>query len=224
MDEFRRTFSKSLGMVFLLTLPSSVGLIVLGKSIIGSIYQGGKFEVYDTQQTAIALSCYAIGLVGYAALKVLNPAFYALGDARTPMLVSVVSILVNYASAVTLIRVARLGHAGLALATSFVALFAFVVLFVILRTRLGGVYGRELAAGLGRVAVASAAMGAAVYLSSGQMERWLGLSQMARRADLAVSMPLGVAVFYLACRAMGVTDLDMAFRAVLAPVKRRLGR
>ena len=65
--------SQSLGMVFLLTLPSSVGLVVLGQSIIGAIYQGGKFQRYDTQQTALALSCYAIGLAGYAALKVLVP-------------------------------------------------------------------------------------------------------------------------------------------------------
>ena len=112
MDEFRRTLSNSLGMVFLLTLPSSVGLVVLGKSIIGAIYQGGRFQLYDTQQTALALSCYAIGLAGYAALKVLSPAFYALGDARTPMLVSLGSIVVNYAAAGTMIRVARLGHAG----------------------------------------------------------------------------------------------------------------
>ncbi len=224
MDEFRRTFSKSLGMVFLLTLPSSVGLIVLGKSIIGAIYQGGKFQVYDTQQTATALSCYAIGLLGYAALKVLNPAFYALGDARTPMIVSIFSILINYGVAVTLIRVAGFGHAGLAVATSVVALFGFVVLFAILRTRLGGVYGRELAAGLGKVAVASAAMGGAVLLASHQMEHWFGVTQAARRADLVVSLPLGVAVFYGACRAMGVTDLDLALRAVIAPVQRRLRR
>ncbi len=222
MDEFRRTFSKSLGMVFLLTLPSSIGLVVLGKSIIGAIYQGGKFQVYDTQQTATALSCYAFGLVGYAALKVLNPAFYALGDARTPMVVSVISIVINYVTAVTLIRFAGFGHAALALATSAVALFGFVVLFIILRARLGGVYGRELAAGFARVAIASAAMGGAVFLASRGMERWLGVSQMARRADLAVSMPLGVVVFYAACRLMGVTDLDLAFQAVLAPVKRRL--
>lgn len=222
MDEFRRTFSKSLSMVFLLTLPSSVGLIVLGKSIIGAIYQGGKFQVYDTQQTATALSCYALGLMGYAALKVLSPAFYALGDARTPMIVSVLSILINYGVAVAMIRVARFGHAGLAVATSAVALFGFLVLFVILRARLGGVYGRELAAGLGKVAVASAAMGGAVFLSSHQMAHWLGVSQMARRADLVVSIPLGVIVFYATCRAMGVTDLDLAFRAVLAPVQRRL--
>jgi hypothetical protein len=65
-------------------------------------------------------------------------------------------------------------------------------------------------------------MGGVVFFVSREMERWLGVSQMARRADLMVSIPLGVAVFYIACRAMGVTDLDMAFEAVLAPVKRRL--
>jgi putative peptidoglycan lipid II flippase len=112
----------------------------------------------------------------------------------------------------------------LALSTSAVAMFGFVVLFVILRARLGGVYGRELVAGFAKVALASAAMGGAVFLASRQMERWLGVSQMAHRADLAVSMPLGVAVFYAACRAMGVTDLDMALQAVLAPLRRRLGR
>src|ERR1700722_13582322 len=224
MDEFRRTFSKSLGMVFLLTLPSSVGLVVLGRSIIGAIYQGGKFQVYDTHQTATALSCYAIGLVGYAGLKVLTPAFYALDDARTPMIVGVLSILINYFTAVILIRCAGFGHASLALSTSAVAIFGFVVLFLILRAKLGGVYGRELAVGFAKVGVASAAMGCAVFVASRQMEGWLGVSQMARRADLAVSIPLGVAVFYFVCRAMGVTDLDMAFQAVLAPVRRRLRR
>ncbi len=203
MDEFRRTLSKSLGMVFLLTLPSSVGLAVLGKSIIGAIYQGGRFQLYDTQQTAVALSFYSIGLAGYAALKVLNPAFYALGDARTPMLVSLGSIAVNFATAESMIRLAGLGHAGLALSTSVVALFGFFLLFEILRRRIGGVYGRELSAGVGKVLVASLVMAGATALSSHEMERWLGVTQMARLADLAVSLPLGLAVFYGMCRAPG---------------------
>jgi putative peptidoglycan lipid II flippase len=146
LDEFRTTLSHSLGMVLLLTLPASVGLVVLGKSIIGAVYQGGKFHLYDTEQTARALSCYAIGLAGYAAIKVLSPAFYALGDARTPMVVSLASILINYTAASTMIRFAGLGHAGLALSTSAVALFGFVVLFFILRARIGGIHGRALAA------------------------------------------------------------------------------
>src|SRR5262249_26464131 len=222
IDEFRRTLSKSLGMVFLLTVPSSVGLFVLGKSIIGAIYQGGKFQLYDTQQTAVALSCYSIGLAGYAALKVLNPAFYALGDARTPMMVSLGSIVINYATAFTMIRVAKFGHAGLAASTSAVALFGFVALFAILHGRIGGVYGRELAAGIGRVAVASAVMGAAVAISSRAIEMWLGVSQFARLADLAVSLPIGVAVFYAMCRMLGVAEIDVVIRAFVAPIQRRL--
>jgi len=224
MDEFRRTLSKSLGMVFLLTLPSSVGLAILGKSIIGGIYQGGRFQLYDTQQTALALSCYSIGLAGYAALKVLNPAFYALGDARTPMLVSLGSIIVNFATAESMIRFSGLGHAGLALSTSVVALFGFFLLFEILRRRIGGVHGRELAAGIGRVLLASLVMAGVTALSSHEMERWLGVSQMARLADLAVSIPLGLLVFYATCRALGVHEIDMAIRAFTNPVTRRLKR
>jgi putative peptidoglycan lipid II flippase len=224
MDEFRRTLSKSLGMVFLLTVPSSVGLIVLGKSIIGAIYQGGKFELYDTQQTAIALSCYAVGLAGYAALKVLTPAFYALGDARMPMLVSLLSVGINYATAVIMIRWLGFGQAGLAMSTSVVALFGFVVLFALLRKRIGGVHGRELASGIGKVLLASAVMGVVIVVSSHLIEAWLGTSRVGRLGDLVVSIPLGFGVFYGMCRAMGVSDLDMAIRAFTSPVRRRLGR
>jgi putative peptidoglycan lipid II flippase len=123
IEEFRRTLSRSLGMVFLLTVPSSVGLVVLGRTMIAAIYQGGKFDTYDTQQTALALSCYAVGLAGYSAIKVLTPAFYALGDSRTPMMVSLVSIGVNLAAVLSLLRYTNLRHAGLALSTSAVALF-----------------------------------------------------------------------------------------------------
>jgi putative peptidoglycan lipid II flippase len=224
IDEFRKTLSHSLGMIFLLTLPSSVGLVVLGKSIIGAIYQHGSFTVYDTQRTALALSCYAIGLSGYAALKVLTPAFYALGDARTPMLVSLGSIVVNYAAASTMIHAAGLGHAGLALSTSAVALFGFVILFLILRARIGGIEGRALASQLGKVVLASLAMAASVALSSHLAETRLGVSQWARLADLAVSIPLGLGVYYGVCRALGVTDIDMAVRAFTAPIRRRLKR
>lgn len=221
-EEFRRTLSRSLGMVFLLTVPSSVGLAILGRSIIGAIYQRGKFQVYDTQQTATALAFYAIGLTGYSALKVLNPAFYALHDTKTPMLVGIGSIVINLVCVETMIHFAGLGLAGLALSTSLVALFGFVILFSILRNRIGGIYGRSLLAAVLKVGLASSVMGAAVAVSSYLMERWLGVSQFARLADLAVSIPFGVGVFYFSCRTFGVTDLDAAVRALSAPVMRRL--
>ena len=224
MDEFRRTLSDSLGTVFLLTIPSSVGLIVLGESIIGAIYQGGRFQPYDTQQTAVALSYYAIGLMGYAALKVLSPAFYALNDARTPMLVSLGSILVNYAAASTMIKFAGLRHAGLALSTSAVALFGFLVLFAILRKRIGGIHGRDLLLQIGKVSLASAIMGAAIFPTSRGMAMWLGDSRMARLADLGVSLPMGLAEnLPTQCRALAHRD-RLCDPRLCRPIQRRLQR
>ena len=220
-DEFRRTLSKSLGMVFLLTLPSSVGLIALGRTMIGAIYQGGKFSANDTEQTAIALSCYAVGLAGYSALKVLNPAFYALHDARTPMFVSLACIGLNYITAIYLLRDTSLGHAGLALSTSVVAVFGAVALFLILRKRIGGIYGRNLAASIWKITAASAVMGAAILLSSHGIESWLGVHRLARLIDLAISIPLGLMIFYAICRLLRVSELELAARALVNPVARR---
>jgi putative peptidoglycan lipid II flippase len=224
LEEFRRTLSRSLGMVFLLTIPSSIGLAVLGQSIVGAIYQGGKFQVYDTRQTALALSCYAVGLAGYAALKVLSPSFYALGDARTPMLVSLVSIAINVGVAYTMIHTTRLGHAGLALSTSAVAMFGFIAQFWLLRNRLDGIHGRELLATVGKIVLASLAMGVVVWTSSHWMESRFGVSQFGRLADLAVSLPLGLGVYYGVSRVLKVEDLDTSIRAIAGPVLRRLNR
>ena len=78
-----------------MTLPSACGLIVLGEPIIRLIYVRGAFKESDVPMTALALAGYSIGLTGYAAIKVLSPAFYALDDAKTPMMIALASIVVN---------------------------------------------------------------------------------------------------------------------------------
>jgi putative peptidoglycan lipid II flippase len=208
LDEFRRTLSRSLGLVFLLTVPSSIGLAVLGEPMIAAIYQGGKFQLSDARQTAVALSCYAVGLTGYAAVKVLAPAFYALNDARTPMIVSLVSIAINYFAASSMVRI--LGHAGLALSTSLVALFSFLALLWAMRQRIGGIHGRGLLSSALKVIAASCAMGAVCYGSSHVLRASLGVSKWARLADLGISIPLGLAVFYAIARLLRVAELDIA--------------
>jgi putative peptidoglycan lipid II flippase len=157
-------------------------------------------------------------------LKVINPAFYALGDARTPMWISLGSILVNFGASTLLIRYAGMGHQGLALSTSAVALSGFVFQFTLLRIRISGVHGRWLAAQVARIGAASLAMAGAIAVSSHFMEAWLGVSQLARLADVLVSIPVGAAVYYAGCRWLGVTEIDMAVRAFAAPVRRRFER
>jgi putative peptidoglycan lipid II flippase len=197
----------SLGMVFLLTIPSSVGLAVMGESMIGTVYQRGHFTAFDTHQPAVALACYSLGLAGYAAIKILAPAFYALGDARTPMLVSLASVAVNGAAAWAAVRVAGWGHAGLALSTSVVALFGAAVLFSMLRTRLGSLHGRRLATGVLKIAAASAVMAAVCRASSVFIHGAAGSARWMQAADVAVSIPLGAAVFLATARVFGVAEL-----------------
>lgn len=222
MEEFRETLARSLGLVFLLTVPSSVGLIVLGPAIVGAIYEGAEFQPYDTLQTARALSFYALGLAGYAATKVLVPAFYAMKDSRTPMYISLGSIVINAGVGYSLVRVAGMGHAGLALATSAVAMFSFLVLFWMLKVKIGGVYGRRLRGVILKVTLASGVMGAVVWGSSQLWQRWLGTAPVGRLVELGVTIPLGVVVLYLVSRALRVEELSMAVTAVGGPIARRL--
>lgn len=219
LNEFRQTLSRSLGFVFLLTVPSSIGLAVLGRPMIAAIYEGGRFDAYDTRQTAVALMCYAIGLAGYSAIKVLAPAFYALGDSRTPMLVSFVSIAINYTTVTLLLTYTGLGHAGLALSTSCVAIFNFLALFLLMRRRIGGVYGVALLGSTRRILAAGAVMGLVVAAISHAIESHLAPSRWSSLTELAVCIPVGLVVYYGACRLQKVPELDLAFRAVTRRIR-----
>ncbi|HUA58036.1 MAG TPA: murein biosynthesis integral membrane protein MurJ [Verrucomicrobiae bacterium] len=198
MEEFSRTLGRSLAMTLFLAIPSSVGLAILGESMIGAVYQWGRFQSYDTHQTASALACYSVGLAGYSAIKLLAPAFYALQDARTPMLVSVASIAINLGAAMFFVRQAGLGHAGLALATSSVALAGAVSLLAILSARLNRARAaidlRYLGASALRIS-ASAALMAAACAGASRLVHAVAAGKAAQFADVAISIPLGAAVF-----------------------------
>ena len=136
------------------------------------------------------------------------------------MLTSIASIVINVGVAVTLTRVLHFGIAGLALSTSAVALFGFLALFEMLRRRIGGVHGRVMGAQFLKIALASLGMAAVIALSSHFVEGWMGVTRLAHLANLVISIPLGLGVYYAACRAFSVSDLDMTVRAFAAPVRR----
>lgn len=224
MDDFRRTLSRSLGLVFLLTIPSSVGLFVLGPSIIGALFERGEFNANDTHQTALALGWFAIGLAGYSALKVLVPAFYALKDARTPMFVSLGSIGINYAVVATMTTQTGFGLAGLALSTSAVAITGSLILLTILKTRITGIYGRALLASVGKIVAATAVLFAAVSATTWAVGQQLPAGQPRYLVDLAVSIPVGLAVYYFACRLLKVEEMELAAEALERPLARLRAR
>jgi putative peptidoglycan lipid II flippase len=210
--EFRQTLAHSLALVFLLCIPSAVGLVVLGRPIVALVFEHGKFTSFDTVQTANALAAYSLGLAGYAAVKVLSPAFYALNDARTPMLISVGSIVVNFV--MNSLLVGPFGHVGLAFSTSTVALVNFLLLAVFMRRRLGRLGGRRLAATVFRVIAASCGMAAGAWFAS-ELLSWLPLRGLGLHLlQVSAALALAAVIFYVSCRLLGVEELDDAVNAL----------
>ncbi len=130
----KNTIAFCFRLLFLLTIPSTIGLIVLSEPIIGLIYEHGEFHQKDTIATAHALICYAVGLFPYAALKILVPTFYSLKDTRTPVKISIGCVLINIVLNLILMRF--MSHMGLALATSISAGINMGFLLIILRKRI----------------------------------------------------------------------------------------
>src|SRR5712691_7807197 len=154
---FRATVGQALELVAFFCLPAAAGLALMGVPVIGLIYEHGRFASRDTAAAAQALAGYALGLAGYAGIKVLAPTFYALGDARVPALVSLLSIATNYVLNWMFVRQLGFGYVGLAFATSAVALGNFALLYVILRRRIGQ-FGPHGLRTLWRIALATLVM------------------------------------------------------------------
>jgi putative peptidoglycan lipid II flippase len=217
-------------LVFLMTVPAACGLIVLGQPIIALIYQGGRFTAFDTSMTAWSLGAYSIGLAGNAAIKVLSPSFYALDDAKTPMYVSIGSVLVHAPTSfglmyllsqvgVTAERPNGYGHVGVALATSAVALVNFLALTFLMRRKIGRLNGREIATALLKIAVAAAVMSAVCYLSYQYLTAYfVEKGFVVRLIEAFVPIGLGGLTFLIAAKALRIGEIEQ----VVSSLRRKL--
>jgi len=222
--DLRDTISSSMNLVFLMTLPSACGLIVLGEPIIRLIYERGKFGTVDTSMSAVALIGYSIGLTGYAAIKILSPAFYALDDAKTPMMIAIASIGVNFLGGyllrewfshygVTPETPHGYGHVGVALATSLVALVNFFALAVIMRRRIQRLNGRAIAASFAKIVGSSAVLSVVCYASYRFLYDRYGASGFSLRlAEAFLPIILGGIAFLIAAKLLRVHELEQLFR------------
>ena len=215
MEEYRRSFSYALRLMFLLTVPASVGLMVLAEPICRLIFEGGQANPLDTQQTAGALFYYAFGLCGFSAVKIATDGFYTFNDTRTPAIVSLctvgLNILLNY------LFIYRLGfdHRSLALSTACTITLNFLALLLLLRGRAGGLGLSGIWLLLIKLALASAIMGCVCWWSYTQIEGWLGaVSLTARLIGVFVPIALGLAVLVGGAKLMRIRELDQLLNAI----------
>jgi len=167
MAGFRSALAHAIRLVTLLTIPAAVGLILLAEPIISVIYQHGRFTAEATRQTAAALQFYAIGLVAYSAVKVLAPAFYAIDRRYLPMMVSILSIGINFVLNWFFMFKLGLGHRGLALAVSLVAIVNFLLLYIMMQKHAGSLETGAFFGLLGKLVVPLALLAGICWLAMG---------------------------------------------------------
>jgi putative peptidoglycan lipid II flippase len=184
-------------MAFLLTIPSAIGLAMLAPPIISVIYQHGRFTAEMTRQTAGALQFYAIGLVAYAALKVLTPAFYAVGKRNTPMMVSFLAIGANLS--LNWLFTFRLGwgHRGLAFSTSLVATINFLLLYALMRRHTRRLETRQMLIALGKICLAGALLALICWAANyWWLDAWASLRFFHKLTMLLATIAFGAVTFF----------------------------
>lgn len=167
LGEVRSSLVASLRGVLLLSIPASIGLILLREPIITLLYQRGEFDERSTQLVAWALLWYAAGLVGHSFMEVLARAFYALHDTKTPVIVGVIAMSLNVLFSFTFSTLFKnlgwMPHGGLALANSAATALETIGLLVLMRRRLNGIEGAKILNGTIKGIFATLFMGMALW-------------------------------------------------------------
>lgn len=229
LDRVRSTILETLRSILFMSIPSSIGLIVLGFSIIQVLFQHGRFQLSDAYSTAVPLAFFALGLTGLAAVEILTRSFYAMRDSTTPVIVSVGQFVFKIALSLVLINVAvwgvQWGLGALALSTSIAGLAEAAILLWLLHQRLGGLQLRNTAMFIGRVTLAAVAMGVGLLIVRFVLDRILVttneqalgvIGAFMALIKLLIELFVGVVIYIRCARMLGIEELG--------PVKRVLDR
>jgi putative peptidoglycan lipid II flippase len=205
MHDMKQTLCFAMRLALFVTLPATVGLILLRRPIIEVLFQSGKFDAQSTSLTAWALMFFAIGLSAFSMVKIIVQAFYVLHDTWTPVVIGIGSIALNVICNFVFFSV--LENGGPALATSLAAFFDTFALLIIFRLRYGSVGIRQVARSAAKFVIASGLMGVLTYA----FIRIPGLYQgsWAQKATaLTVAILLAVASYLGAARLLRARELQ----------------
>ena len=222
-DAFSATLDWALKLAMVIALPAAVGMFLLAGPMMATLFNYGAFEAHDVRMGAYSVMAYALGLMAFTLVKVLAPGYFSRQDTRTPVRISVISMLTNIVLNVAIVLpMMHFGitapHAGLALATGLAAVLNASLLYRGLRK--SGVYAPGDGWGwlASRVAVANLIMAAVLWQLSGHLADWLAASWFDRALWLSGCVVAGGVVYLAALWLSGLRPRHLTMRPA-APAK-----
>ena len=204
---FADMLRRGLRLVVFIGLPASAGLALVGPLLVRVILEGGQFGAADADRVAFVLYGYAAGVWAYSIIHVLTRAFYAMGDAKTPVTVAVVMVVGNLLLNCTLIWTG-LREAGLAWSTALCAVAQSVVLLVLIRRRVPDILAATVVASGARTVALTVAMAATVAGTLAVMPS--AVTWLQTLVNLLVAVGVGLLVVTGGARLLGMPELRWA--------------
>ena len=218
MIGMKEIMAKGINLLLIITVPATVGLIVLSTPIIQVAFERGEFDAIATQMTSPALKFYAVGLVAMAMRLLLTRVYYSLQDTKTPMINGAIAVAFNIVF--NLILVKYMAHAGLALATSIAATITTLLLLYGLKKKIGSLGTKAYIITLLKTGFASIVMGILAYFIYHGLYGMLGVSKIYNLISLLVAVGIGAIVYGILCYVFRVDEV----RDLVDKIKIRLAR
>jgi putative peptidoglycan lipid II flippase len=213
-DQAAHVQGQAAELAMLLCLPAALALAVSALPLVSAIFEAGRFDASDAQQTALTLSIIALGLPAYVLVKVLTPGFYARRDTATPVKIALVVLVVNVVLNFVLIWGLGWGIGGLAAAVALSSWLNCAILYILLHRRGHFRVQRWLASRLARQFIAAAAMMVALFAIRHALTGWFVGSFTERLAGVIAIVGGGMAVYFPLVWVLGGTDRE-AFKSLL---------
>jgi putative peptidoglycan lipid II flippase len=202
-DGLRDTFSFSMRLVLFTSIPAMAGLIALSGPIVNTLFQRGEFTYEATQGTVYALIFYSLGIWVFSGLRVVRAVFYSMKDTKTPLKVALLTVFINLLLCYVL--KGPLKHGGLALALTISAGVNFILLFYLLRSRLGHIDGRKIASSFMKISMASIIMGVAGWAIAARFD-WTGSGGTLVKSAILAGIIIFCVAVYLAIMYLSKSD------------------
>ena len=218
VSQMRSSLAATLRGILLLSLPASLGLVLLRVPIISMLFERGEFDAQSTHLVAWALLWYGVGLLGHSVVEILSRAFYALHNTLTPVLVGVAAMSLNVIFSIGFSNLfTRMGwapHGGLALANSLATTLEMLALLFLMSRKLTGINWGEIMPALWQTAVATLGMSVGLWF-------WLQLTQDQPGWFIAIGGALiGGALFILIALSVGIREVRLVVREVQHRLRR----
>jgi putative peptidoglycan lipid II flippase len=218
--KFRETYSYTLRLMLFILIPALVGLIVLRVPICNLLYQRGEFSYAATIFTSQAIFGYALGLWAVGGIRITAPAFYAMQDTKTPVIIAFIAFIANAVFGYVLGFKLGMLHTGLAVASSISSILNFILLFYLVERRVGDIKVKSILILCAKLVPISLIMGAAAWKFSGLADWSDSQFSWEKIGVLTGSIVISVAIYFGLAKLLRVKESDFLF----GMVKRRLTR